>query len=109
MAQEYIASKEKNDLGLIALNKSVFQTIAKIVIDEDDKIKLKESSKPFKNAISCRIQDDQLIFEADVKINYLANVNDICNKVQKKIFENIEHMTGIRVDVIDLHVIGFIF
>ena len=34
MAQEYIAVKQKNDLGLIAISKSVFQTIAEIEVEE---------------------------------------------------------------------------
>ena len=34
MAQEYIALKERNNAGVIALSKSAFQTIAKIVVEE---------------------------------------------------------------------------
>lgn len=109
MAQEYIALKEKNQTGLIALNKSAFRTIAKIVIEEDDNLKLAESATPFKYSITCKIQNDQLHVSADVKVKYSANVNDVCNKVQGKIFENIEHMTGYTPDVIDIRVVGFIF
>ena len=109
MAQEYIALKERNNVGLIALNKSAFQTIAKNVIEEDENLKLAENSTPFKYAITCKIQNDQLILNADEKVKYTANVNDVCNKVQGKIFENIEHMTGYTPDVIDIRVVGVIF
>lgn len=109
MAQEYIALKEKNNIGLIALNKSAFQTIAKNVIEEDENLKLAETSTPFKYPITCKIVNDQLLISADVKVKYSANVNDVCNKVQGKIFENIEHMTGYTPDLIDIRVSGFIF
>lgn len=109
MAQEYIALKESNHVGVIALNKSTFQTITKIVIEEDDNLKIAETATPFKYAIACKIQNDQLIISADVKVKYSANVNDVCSKVQGKIFENIEHMTGYKPDIIDVRVVGFIF
>lgn len=109
MAQEYIALKENNNIGLIALNKSAFQTIAKNVIEEDENLKLAESATPFKYPITCKIQNDQLLLSADVKVKYTASVNDTCSKVQGKIFENIEHMTGYTPDVIDIRVVGFIF
>lgn len=109
MAQEYIALKERNNAGVIALSKSAFQTIAKIVIEEDENMKLAESATPFKYPIVCKIANDQLILSVDVKVKYSANVNDACSKVQRKIFENIEHMTGYTPDVIDIRVVGFIF
>lgn len=109
MAQEYIALKEKNNLGIIALSKSAFQTIAKIVIEEDESLQLAETSTPFKYPMSCKIQNDQLILTIDVKVKYSVNVNETCNKVQSKIFENIEHMTEYTPDVIDIRVVGFIF
>lgn len=62
MAQEYIALKERNNAGVIALSKSAFQTIAKIVVEEDENIALAESAAPFKYPISCKIVNDQLIF-----------------------------------------------
>lgn len=109
MAQEYIALKEHNHAGLIALNKAAFQTIAKNVIEEDENMKLAETSTPFKYPITCKIVNDQLLINADVKVKYAANVHEACNKVQGKIFENIEHMTGYAPDLIDIRVIGFIF
>ena len=103
MAQEYIALKENNDVGVIALSTAAFQAIAKNVIDEEENLKLAAGSKPFKYPLSCKIVNDQLILNLDV------NVNDTCSKVQGKIFENIEHMTGYTPDVIDIRVVGFIF
>ena len=109
MAQEYIALKEKNSNGVIALSKSTFQTIAKIVVEEDENLKLADGSGPFKYPLSCKIQNDQLIISMDVKVKYNVNVQDSCTKVQSKIFENIEHMTGYKPDMVDIRVTGFIF
>ena len=109
MAQEYIALKENNNDGVIALSKSSFQTIAKIVIEEDENLKLAESSAPFKYPLVCKIANDQLILTMDVKVKYNANVNDVCCKLQSKVFENIKHMTGYSPDQIDVRVCGFMF
>ena len=86
MAQEYIALKDNNKIGVIALNKSAFQTIAKNVIEEDERLKLAESNAPFKYAITCKIVNDQLILSIDIKVKYSVNVNEESSKVQSKIF-----------------------
>lgn len=109
MAQEYVGLRQKNALGQIALSKSVFQTIAKIVIDEDKKIELAENNTPFKYALGCKVQNDQLVITADVKVDYNANVQDACNNLQLKIYENIQHMTDYTPDIIDIRVVGFVF
>ena len=52
------------------------------------------------------------MMSADVykrQVKYSVNVNEESSKVQSKIFENIEHMTGYTPDIIDIHVVGFIF
>lgn len=109
MAQEYIALKENNNDGMIALSKSSFATIANIVIKEDENVKLAEMSKPFKYPLVCKITEDKLVLIMDIKVKYSVNVNDVCTKLQGKIFENIEHMTGFKPDQIDIRVSGFMF
>lgn len=109
MAQEYIAVKQKNDLGLVALSKSVFETITQIVIDEDETLVLNDPVNPFKDSLNCKIQNDQLILTMDVKIKHNVNVKDACAKLQNKIYENITHMTDYTPDVIDVRVVGFVF
>ena len=80
MAQEYIALKERNNAGVIALSKSAFQTIAKIVVEEDENIRLADSATPFKYPISCKIVNDQLILSIDIKVKYSVNVNEESSK-----------------------------
>lgn len=109
MAQEYIAVKQKEEIGLIALSKSVFETIAQIAVEEEDSLILNDPVNPFKESLSCKIQNDQLILHVDVKVKYEINVKTACAKLQDKIYENIAHMTDYTPDVIDVRVVGFVF
>ena len=109
MAQEYISVKTQNEIGVVALNKSVFTTIAKIAVDEDDAIVLNESSNLFKYPIGCKLVDGKMVLTIEVKVKYTANVSDVFSKLQKKIFESISHMSDYTPDKIDIRVVGFIF
>ncbi len=109
MAQEYVAIKENNQNGIIAMSKRVFQSIAKIAIEEDDNLKIATKNGLFSDALSCKVVNDQLVLTVNVKIKNGANVHDTCAKVQGRIFENIEHMCGYQPDMIDIRVVGFIF
>ncbi|MEE0830558.1 MAG: Asp23/Gls24 family envelope stress response protein [Longicatena sp.] len=109
MAQEYVALKEQNNDGMIAISKSAFETIAKNVVDEEEQIKLADGNSLIKKALAAKIVNEQLVLSLEVKVKYNVNVNDVCSKVQAKIFENIEHMTGYTPDVIDIRVTGFLF
>ena len=52
MAQEYIEVSQKHELGMIALSKSVFKTIAQIAVEEAEGLTLDD---PFKiGRASCR-------------------------------------------------------
>ena len=51
MAQEYICLKKTNEIGSIAINKKVFESIARIEIGEDETQFVPDSSR-FKNAVN---------------------------------------------------------
>lgn len=108
MAQEYVLSKEKSELGNIAINKKVFELIAQIEVEEEAPNVLPDNSR-FKNAVNCKITKDQLILTLDLKVAYSKNVNDICAKLQNRIIDSIKHMSGYDVDQVDIKVTGFIF
>ena len=109
MAQEYIAVKQKHDLGLIALSKSVFATIAQIAVEEAEGLTLADPFNPFKNSINCKIQNDQLIITVAVKVRYDSNVKEASAKLQTPIQDNIAHMRDYTPEVIDIRVGGFVF
>ncbi len=108
MAQEYIAVKQKNELGLIAISKSVFQTIAAIEVEDEENVVLADAT-PFKSPLTCKIAEDRLYLSVDIKVMYNANVNEVCARLQNKIYDSIKHMSEYAPDVIDVKVTGFLF
>ncbi len=108
MAREYLELTPRNSIGVIALTTSSFQTIAQNVIEEDELVALGEATR-FKYPLNCKIVDDQLVINIELKVKYGVNVSEACAKVQAKIFDNISHMCDYTPDIIDIKVVGFIF
>lgn len=108
MAQEYICIKKENEIGHIAINKKVFESIASIELSEEMGKAIPDSSR-FKNAVNCKITKDAIVLGIDLKVGYQMNVNEICSRLQEKIYQSILHMTGVKLDLIDIKVTGFIF
>lgn len=107
MAQEYLAMKNK-EKGLIAINTTVFETIAKICVEEEKNVTLSDVSY-FKNAINCKMENDKLVLDLSVKVDYNANVNEVCSKLQTRIYDNVKFMTDCVADTITINVKGFTF
>lgn len=107
MAQEYISMKQDAN-GIIALSTNVFTSVVKICIEEDPNVKLIDQG-PFKSTINTHIEDDKLFISFNVNVKYNVNVQDTCQELQHKIFDNIKHMCGIEPAEIDIKVSGFEF
>ena len=45
----------------------------------------------------------------EVKIKYGQNVSDVCERLQKKIYQSIQQMTDLKCNLIDIKVVGFAF
>lgn len=109
MAQEYILIKEKEaETGLIALSKGVFETISQISIDEEENISLVDNMS-LKKGIQCKISNNRLNVAVEVKVKYGVNVNQSCEKLQERIATNIQQMTNLKCNLVDVKVVGFIF
>ena len=108
MAQEYICIKQTNEVGQIAINKKVLESIARIEVEEEHANLLPDSAR-FKNAVNCKISNDSIVLTVDIKIGYQLKVNEICSRLQDKIYNSILHMTGVKMDLIDIKVTGFMF
>lgn len=106
MAQDYVILDKNNENGMIAINKSVFESIAQISIDDiDNAILLKQGR--FNKPVSVKIERGQLSVTADIKIRYGANVNATAELLQNKIYENIMFMTGYKIANVTINVEGF--
>ena len=106
MAQEYIVIKEKTEQsGLIALSKGVYETIAKISMDEVEGCLLVDAKK----SVVCRIENNRLHVSVDAKVKYGVNVNRICEEVQDRITQNIQLMTNLKCGSVDVKISGFVF
>lgn len=106
MAKEYILLKEKTEAGIIALNKSVFESIVKISekdIEELYPITATRLHKP----IQAKIIKNKLHISIDVNIKYGSNVSSVTKRLQKVIYDNILQSTNIKPSEITVNVISF--
>ena len=68
MAQDYIVLDKKNENGLIAINKSVFESIAEISISDIDNA-LPVKGTRFSKPITIRIDHGVLSISADIRFS----------------------------------------
>ncbi len=106
MAQEYVVLNEKVELGRIAINKSVIQSISEISIADIENASLAPVTR-FSKPVTIRIEDNKLTVEADIEVKYGANASVTSELVQNKIYENILFMTGFKANDISINVVGF--
>ncbi len=104
---DYVILKQDSASGMIAINKSVFQVIAEITLRDIDNIVVPAANSFQKKPVSVKIENNQLKIEADVRVNYGANVTDTCGLAQSKIYENITFMTGYKPADVTVNVVGF--
>ncbi len=103
--QEYILCEPQNDLGIIALSKESFETIAAIAISENNEVVVNKS----KRYVTCKIIEGKLDIEAEIKFKYGSDVNSITQKLQEKIYQAVIDMTGFKTNKIDIKIVGFEF
>ena len=107
MAKDYIILKsESDDKGSISINKSVIYSITELSIDEIEDARRIPKTR-FNKPLTVSVEDNKLSIEADVKLKYQANVNQTCELIQNKIYENVYNMTGFKAGSVKVNVIGF--
>lgn len=106
MAQDYVVLNETDEIGMVAMNKAVFKSIAEISIDDiDNAVRIPQTT--FSKPLQVKIEDNKLHITADIKIKYGANVKATCELVQNKIYENIQFMTGFKAADVTVTVVDF--
>lgn len=108
MAQEFIDVSFKNELGDVHIDKSVFEWIARINVDEIEGVHIVDGS--FKKGINCVLTKNGLLkIEVDVKMNYGMNAERTSRTIQDKIVNAIKQMVDAHIDQVDVNVLGFQF
>ena len=106
MAQDYVVIEKNEENGMIAINKSVFESIANISIDDIENVVAIKQGR-FNKPVTVKIEKGQLYVSVDVKVKYGANVNATAELLQNKIYENILSMTGFKASDVAVNVEGF--
>ena len=106
MAQDYVLIEKNEENGMIAINKSVFESIANISIDDIENVVAIKQGR-FNKPVTVKIEKGQLYVSVDVKVKYGANVNATAELLQNKIYENILFMTGFKASDVAVNVEGF--
>ena len=104
---DYVVLKENSGQGRIVINKSVFQAITEITLQDIENISQEPASTFSRKPVTIRVDDNRLRIETDIRVKYGASVNSTCGLVQSKIYENIAFMTGFKPSEIKVNVIGF--
>ncbi len=107
MAQDYVVLNENSSSnGMIAINKSVFQSVAEISVDEvENAVRIPDTR--LSRSVQAKIEKGRLLISADIKVKYGANVNATAELLQNKIYENILFMTGYKAQDVTVNVTGF--
>lgn len=106
MAQDYVVIEKNEENGMIAINKSVFESIANISIDDIENVVAIKQGR-FNKPVTVKIEKGQLYVSVDVKVKYGANVNATAELLQNKIYENVLFMTGFKASDVAVNVEGF--
>lgn len=96
--------KNINEYGSVEIEKEAFDDMANIVAN-----KVKGILPAKKGGIAdCTVKDGELIVNLNIKVKTGVDVNKTSSKLQTKVHETIEEMTGIDCKKINVNVLGFI-
>lgn len=100
---DYIYISSDNDKA--ALRGDVFNNIAQIIINNLEDVFL---AKKTTEAITCKINNDSIDLNLIIKLRLGCNVNSVCSLLQKKVYDDIYVMTGLKCQNIHLDIVGFV-
>lgn len=106
MSKEYILISENNDMGTIALNRSVFESIVENSEHEVEGVYTLNTSQ-FSNTVVVKVVDNKLNIVVNIHLKYGTNVLQVCQNLQHRISENVLNSTGITPSKIDINVLTF--
>ena len=103
MAQDYVVLKNRSEDGMIAINKEVIHSIARLSLNDI------EDAQPAGKGVQVRIEKNRLWIRTDINVRYGASVSATCELVQRTVFDNVLFMTGLKPYNVSVSVAGFTF
>lgn len=64
--------------------------------------------KSAKRGVKEVITDDRVSFKLSLIVEYGCNIPEVCAKVQEKVKNTVENMTGLHVDVVEVTISGIV-
>ncbi len=110
--------KGEEKLGDIKINNEVVSTIAGLAAVEVPGVILLAGGfsiremlgkKDIDKGITVQITDNRVVINIEVNIEYGANIYDVSHKLQKKVKDQVEQMTGLVVEEVNVMIRGVIF
>lgn len=102
------------EFGQVKISTDVISSIVAIAVEETKGFKLvktfvdKVTSKNQSVKVSF-VDSDKLTITVDVNAEYGLKIHDIAPKVQDNVIMNVEIMTGLKVDEINININGLYF
>lgn len=99
---------EYKELGTISISPEAIETITKIAIMEiegvsDINTSFFGRSKEATQGIKVTLEDENATIDVSVNIKYGYSIPDIADRIQSKVKESIEGMTGIEVLAVNIY------
>lgn len=107
MEQGNLKNIIRNEYGAVTLTPKVFETIAGITISENKLVEF-PSPIPFVKNLECKIKGDTLFLIMDLKVKKGYSVDETILNIQKKLYNTILEMTDIKIQKIEVNIVGFI-
>lgn len=103
---------ENNNFGQVKISNDVIATIAGLAAIEVEGV---ETTSTFtdkllkNNGVKIQIEEDEVVLDVMVIIDYGISIPDIAFKVQENVKNTVETMTGLKVSQVNIHVQGINF
>ena len=103
---------ENNNFGQVKISNDVIATIAGLAAIEVEGVGTTSTftDKLLKNnGVKIQIEEDEVILDVMIIIDYGISIPDIAFKVQENVKNTVETMTGLKVSQVNIHVQGINF
>jgi uncharacterized alkaline shock family protein YloU len=106
---------KRTDLGAVKIHNEVISAIASLATLEIDGVVGMSSSladglahilgkKGFEKGVKAEVNDDKTKIDISVVVKYGASIPEVVSKIQKNVKKNVEEMTGLDIEEINVNV-----